>query len=77
MMESAQEFLIKKGFRKVHQPNKRYNLSIAELIEFLDEYAQKAVKNGSKRYGKNGHSNGNPMKEDYTESSHTHRQVNG
>jgi len=77
MMESAQEFLIKKGFRKVHQPNKRYNLSIAELIEFLNEYAQKALKNGSKRHDKNGHSNGNPMKEDCTESSQTHRQVNG
>ena len=46
-MESAQEFLSKKGFRKVHQLNQRYNLTIGELIEFLNEYAIRAAKNGS------------------------------
>jgi hypothetical protein len=46
-MESAQEFLSNKGFRKVHQLNQRYNLTIGELIEFLNEFACKAARNGS------------------------------
>lgn len=46
-MESAQEFLSNKGFRKVHQLNQRYNLTIGELIEFLNEYAFKAIRNRS------------------------------
>lgn len=33
------EFLQLKGIHKVHQLNKRFNLSIAEMIEFLQEYA--------------------------------------
>jgi hypothetical protein len=37
---NAYEFLLKKGVRKVHQPNKHYNLSVAELIEFLEEYSK-------------------------------------
>ena len=37
---SAQEFLLKKGFKKVHQPKKRYNLSIEELVTMLEEFAQ-------------------------------------
>jgi len=37
---SAQEFLLKKGFKKVHQPKKRYNLSIEELVKMLEEFAQ-------------------------------------
>jgi len=36
---SAQEFLLKKGFNKVHQPKKRYNLSIEELVTMLEEFA--------------------------------------
>lgn len=44
MMESAYEFLEKKGITKVYQPSRRYNLSIAELVDFLDEYANKSVK---------------------------------
>jgi hypothetical protein len=46
-METAQEFLQKKGFRKVHQIHKRYNLTIGELVEFLNEYAGKVLKNGN------------------------------
>lgn len=38
--ETAYEFLLRKGIRKVHQPNKRYNLTISELIDFLNEYAE-------------------------------------
>jgi hypothetical protein len=38
-METAYEFLQRKGISKVYQPNKRYNLTIAELVEFLDEFA--------------------------------------
>jgi hypothetical protein len=38
--ETAYEFLLRKGIRKVHQPNKRYNLTIAELVEFLNEFAE-------------------------------------
>jgi len=37
----AYEFLLEKGINKVHQPNKRYNLTVQELITFLEEYAQK------------------------------------
>jgi len=35
----VQEFLQKKGFKKVHQPKKRYNLSIEELVSMLEEFA--------------------------------------
>ena len=37
---NAYEFLLKKGVKKVHQPNKYYNLSVAELIQFLEEYSR-------------------------------------
>ena len=37
---NAYEYLIKKGVKKVHQPKKKYNLSVAELIEFLEEFAR-------------------------------------
>ena len=43
-MESAHEFLQKKGFKKVHQPFKRYNLTIGELVDFLNEYASRSIK---------------------------------
>lgn len=43
-METAYDFLIKKGITKVHQPSRKYNLSIAELVEFLDEYATGSVR---------------------------------
>ena len=41
--ETAYEFLLRKGISKVHQPHKRYNLSITELIDFLNEYADISV----------------------------------
>jgi len=44
MMESAYEFLERKGITKVYQPSRRYNLSIAELVDFLDEYANKSLR---------------------------------
>lgn len=34
------EFLQLKGIRKAHQMNKRFNLSVAEMIEFLQEYSK-------------------------------------
>lgn len=37
----AYEFLLEKGINKVHQPNKRYNLTVYELITFLEEFSQK------------------------------------
>ncbi len=77
MMETAQEFLIQKGFRKVHQPNKRYNLTVAELVDFLNEFAQKALKNGSRPLEKNGHSNGSIIEKELNESSQVSRHVNG
>jgi hypothetical protein len=77
MRETAQEFLIRKGFRKVHQPNKRYNLTIGELVEFLNEFANKALKNGSDPRDKNGHSNGNRIERGQHEASHVSRQANG
>ena len=38
---NAQEYLLRKGIRHIHQPNKFYNLTIAEMIEFLEDFAQK------------------------------------
>jgi hypothetical protein len=43
-METAYDFLLKKGITKVHQPTRKYNLSIAELVEFLDEYATGSIR---------------------------------
>jgi hypothetical protein len=37
---SAYEYLLAKGFKKIHQPKKRYNLSIEELVFLLEEFAQ-------------------------------------
>ena len=37
----AKEYLIKKGFKKVHQPKKRYNLTIEELVIMLEEFSNK------------------------------------
>lgn len=37
----AYEYLLEKGINKVHQPNKRYNLTVHELLLFLEEYAQR------------------------------------
>jgi hypothetical protein len=36
---NAYDYLQKKGFIKVHQTSKHYNLSIAELLELLEGYA--------------------------------------
>ena len=77
MMETAHEFLIKKGFRKVHQPNQRYNLTIGELVEFLNEFAHKVMHNGSHSQDKNGHSNGNIIERGRNESSPVSHQANG
>jgi hypothetical protein len=38
---NAQEYLLKKGIRHIHNPKKFYNLTIAEMIEFLEDFAQK------------------------------------
>jgi hypothetical protein len=48
--ETAHEFLLRKGIKKIHQPHKRYNLTISELIEFLNEFAEGAV-NGNAASG--------------------------
>ena len=37
----AQEYLLLKGIRHIHQPTKFYNLTIAEMIDFLEDFAQK------------------------------------
>ena len=37
---NAYEFLLKKGINKVHQPKRKYNLSVTELIQFLEEYSR-------------------------------------
>jgi hypothetical protein len=37
----AYEYLLAKGIRNIHQPKKFYNLTIAEMIEFLEDFAQK------------------------------------
>jgi hypothetical protein len=36
----AQEYLIAKGIKYIHQPKKFYNLTIGEMIEFLEDFAQ-------------------------------------
>ena len=33
------EYLHKKGFKRTHQPYKRYNITIGELVDFLKEYS--------------------------------------
>jgi hypothetical protein len=48
--ETAQEFLLRKGIRKIHQPHKRYNLTISELVAFLNEFADGVV-NGNTSTG--------------------------
>ena len=35
------EYLQQKGIKKVHQPWKRYNFSIEELVSFLTEYSSR------------------------------------
>ena len=35
------EYLQLKGIKKIHQPWKRYNFSIEELISFLTEYSSR------------------------------------
>ena len=37
---NAQEYLIAKGVKYIHQPKKFYNLTIGEMIEFLEDFAQ-------------------------------------
>lgn len=38
---NAQEYLMRKGIRHIHQPKKFYNLTIAEMIEFMEDFAKK------------------------------------
>lgn len=40
----VQEYLVKKGFKKVHQSKKRYNLSIGELVTLMEEFANQQKK---------------------------------
>ncbi|MBS0000295.1 MAG: hypothetical protein KFF73_15040 [Cyclobacteriaceae bacterium] len=75
-METAQEFLSKKGFRKVHQINKRYNLTIGELVEFLNEYAHKALKNGSAFIDKNKKPGGIAIEHEIEKGSRISQHVN-
>ncbi|MBS0000217.1 MAG: hypothetical protein KFF73_14650 [Cyclobacteriaceae bacterium] len=42
-MENVFDFLLRKGINKVYQQNKRYNLTIGEIVEFLEEYSTRAV----------------------------------
>ena len=35
------EYLRQKGIKKIHQPWKRYNFSIEELVSFLTEYSNR------------------------------------
>ena len=34
------EYLHKKGIKKIHQPWKKYSISIEELVTFLNEYSE-------------------------------------
>lgn len=38
-MMTPYEYLQQKGIKKLHQPWKRYNFSIEELVTFLNEYS--------------------------------------
>ena len=53
------EYLLMKGIKKVHQPRKRYNFSIAELIEMLEEYHALQRKTDKEGLLQNRGSNGN------------------
>ncbi len=55
-METPNEFLQRKGFKKVYQPSKRYNITISELVEFLDEYSTRVLKDFLKITDKDGKS---------------------
>ena len=46
----ATEYLLKKGINKVHQPDKRFNLSIEELVIFLDEFAMEQKEKSPERF---------------------------
>ena len=46
----AKEYLLKKGINKVHQPDKRFNLSIEELVIFLDEFAMEQKEKSPERF---------------------------
>jgi len=65
---NAYEYLLMKGIRKVHQPKKRYSLTVEELLEMLDEYhalQRKANKKGllqNRRSNGNNRTNGNNTK---------------
>lgn len=55
-METASEFLRNKGFRKVYQPSQRYNVTISEMVEFLDEYSSQVLKDFIRLADKKGRS---------------------
>jgi hypothetical protein len=44
MMETASEFLKNKGFKKAGQPFERYNVTISEMVQFLEEYSDQVLK---------------------------------
>ena len=49
----AKEYLLKKGIKKVHQPNKRFNLSIEELVTFLDEFVDQQKEKSTDQFEMN------------------------
>ncbi len=55
-METPNEFLLKKGLKKVYQPSRRYSLTVSELVEFLDEYSTRVLKDFLKITDKNNNS---------------------
>ena len=49
----AKEYLLKKGIKKVHQPNKRFNLSMEELVIFLEEFAMQQKEKSPEQFEMN------------------------
>ena len=52
-MMNVYEFLLNKGIRKVHQPTKSYNLSVKELVDFLEEFASQSKSSLRKLHTRN------------------------
>ncbi len=67
------EYLQQKGIKKIHQPWKRYNFSIEELVSFLTEYSSR--KNISLKEVYDGISNNTSEKVNLNFSNPTSSQI--
>ena len=61
------EYLQQKGIRKIHQPGKRYNFSIEEIVAFLNEYSASKNLNITEVYNRLSNHNKNQLHFNFTE----------